>query len=372
VDDEDGEDRIEHAADTLTELLAFGAVEATGEGVRLTALGELLAEAEFRWRAPSPDADTATLVSVVGVLPPPVALTVAQPWLSARSVADAGQELFAFAESESGGQRAAALALASELGPDAWREWAGRSGVGAYARQWLRSAGETVAEDPADESWLAEDAQRTMQAALADVLPQSLSSAAPEIAGSARLVYQLKITLRGVSKPPVWRRVLVPGGITLRDLHDVIQLAMGWEDDHLHVFSTGWQDFGPPGNGLGFADDGRVLLSQVLAGPGDRLRYTYDFGDDWEHDIVVEEIGPAAPGELVPSCVTGKGACPPEDCGGPWGYAVLKEVLANPAHEDHLNLLQWLGLGAGEDFDSKEFSAVDVSTRLSVLAPDAS
>ena len=382
LDYEDEEERIEHAADTLTELLAFGAVE-VGDGdigdaeVRLTALGEMLAEAEFRWRAPSPDADTATLISVLSVLPPPVALTVAQPWLGARSAADAGQELLAFAESASGGERAGALALASDLGPDAWREWAGRSGVGAYARQWLRSAGEAVAENPADESWLAEDTRKTVQDALADAMPPTLSPAlspalsqgALESARSTTLVYQLKITLRGVSKPPVWRRVLVPGGATLRDLHDVIQLAMGWGNYHLHVFSTGWQDFGSPDSELGFADDGKVLLSQVLAGPGERLRYTYDFGDDWEHDIVVEEVGPATPGEVYPSCVAGKGACPPEDCGGPWGYAALKEALADPEHEDHADRRDWLGLEADEDFDPKEFSAADVSSRLSRLAP---
>lgn len=381
LDYEDEEERIGHAADTLTELLAFGAVEvadgdvADGDvgdaEVRLTALGEMLAEAEFRWRAPSPDADTATLISALSVLPPPVALTVAQPWLAARSAADAGQELLGFAESASGGERAGALALASDLGPDAWRQWAGRSGVGAYARQWLRSEGEAVAENPADKAWLAEDTRRTVQDALAVVMPPSLSQGALESAPSTMLAHQLKITLRGVSKPPVWRRVVVPGGITLRELHEVIQLAMGWEDGHLHMFSTGWQNYGPPGTELGLANEGKALLSQVLAGPGERLRYTYDFGDDWEHDIVVEEIGPALQGEALPSCVAGKGACPPEDCGGPWGYAALKEALADPAHEDHLDRLEWLGLDAGEDFDPKEFSAADVSARLSALAPEA-
>ena len=183
------------------------------------------------------------------------------------------------------------------------------------------------------------------------------------------MVYQLKITLRGVTKPPVWRRVLVPADITLRNLHDVIQLAMGWEDDHLHMFSTGRQDYGTPGMGLECADDAWVRVSQILAGPGDRLRYTYDFGDDWEHDIVVEKTRPAAPGEAHLSCVAGKGACPPEDCGGAWGYADLKEVLADPAHEGHLDRLEWLGLDTGEDFDPSEFSAADVNTRLSVLAP---
>ncbi|MGH3397636.1 MAG: plasmid pRiA4b ORF-3 family protein [Streptosporangiaceae bacterium] len=364
LDDGDEPDPVEHAEEVITGLLAFDAVDFGDGAVRLTALGELLAEAAFRWRAPSPQADMATLVSVVSVLPPTVALTVAQPWLGARSAADAGQGLLAFAESARGNERAGALALASQLGPDAWREWATRPGVGAYARQWLRSEGEAVAQDPADEEWLAADALSVMQDTLAGVMPPALSQAAVDSARSAMLAYQLKITLRGVSKPPVWRRVLVPAGITLGDLHDVIQIAMGWDNYHLHVFSVGLQEYGPPGNELGHANEDRVRLLQLLAGPGDRLRYTYDFGDDWEHDIVLEEARPLVPGEAYPSCVAGKGACPPEDCGGTWGYAELKEVLANPAHEDHLDRLEWLGLDTGEDFDPREFSAADVNPRL--------
>jgi hypothetical protein len=91
-------------------------------------------------------------------------------------------------------------------------------------------------------------------------------------------VYQLKITLCGVSKPPVWRRVLVPADVTLRDLHDVIQRAMGWENYHMHVFSAGRQEYGSPDPEPGHADDGKVRLPRVLTDPGDRLRYTYDFG----------------------------------------------------------------------------------------------
>jgi hypothetical protein len=180
-------------------------------------------------------------------------------------------------------------------------------------------------------------------------------------------VYQLKITLRGVAKPLVWRRVLVSAGVTLRDLHEVIQQAMGWDDYHMHVFSTGRQEYGSPDPELGHASDGKVRLSQVLTGPGDRLRYTYDFGDDWEHDIVVEETRAAVPGETYPWCVAGKGACPPEDCGGAWGYAGLKEILADPTHEDHQDMLEWLGLDAGEDFDPKEFSVAGVNARLRPL-----
>jgi Plasmid pRiA4b ORF-3-like protein len=186
--------------------------------------------------------------------------------------------------------------------------------------------------------------------------------------GSGTLVHQLKITLSGVSRPPVWRRVLVPADVTLGDLHEVIQVAMGWDDYHMHLFSVGGQEYGSPDPELGHACDRKVLLSQVLSGPGDRLGYTYDFGDDWEHDIVLEETRSAVPEETYPSCVAGKGACPPEDCGGAWGYAGLKEILADPVHEDHQDMLEWLGLDAGKDFDPKKFSVTDVNARLSPLA----
>jgi hypothetical protein len=180
-------------------------------------------------------------------------------------------------------------------------------------------------------------------------------------------VYQLKITLRGVSGPPVWRRVLVPSDVTLGGLHEVIQQAMGWDNCHMHVFSAGGQEYGSPDAELGHASDRNVLLPQVLTGPGDRLRYTYDFGDDWEHDIVLEETRTAVPQETYLSCVAGKGACPPEDCGGAWGYAELKEILATPSHEGHQDMLEWLGLDAGEDFDPKKFSVAEVNARLPPL-----
>ena len=185
--------------------------------------------------------------------------------------------------------------------------------------------------------------------------------------GPGTLVYQVKITLRDVSKPPVWRRVLVRAGITLRDVHEVIQQAMGWENCHMHVFSTGWQEYGSPDPELGHASDKKARLSEVLAVPGDRLRYTYDFGDDWEHDIVLEEIRSAEPGKAYPVCVAGKGACPPEDCGGAWGYASLKEILASPSHEEHEEMLDWLGLDSAAEFDPSELSITGVNDRLGRL-----
>ena len=436
-EDQDEEDLAGHVEGTVDGLLAFGAVHTADRAARLTPLGRLLAAAVFDGLAPSPEADAETLVSAIGELPPPVARTVARPWLDARSTAEAARELLAFAESADSSERIAALAFAAQLGTeaaDAWRPWAKRPGIGAYARQWLRSQGEVVAEDPADEAWLAVDSLSAMLDGLTDMVPPlllqavlagqvgedvtkaaewMLTSGHPRAAGvvarltgrpslavargpadgtrgrpggpghsgvtvrssgeRARrpepgpLVYQLKITLRDVSKPPVWRRVLVRAGITLRDLHEVIQQAMGWENCHMHVFSTGWQEYGSPDPELGHASDKKARLPEVLAVPGDRLRYTYDFGDDWEHDIVLEEIRPAEPGEACPVCVAGKGACPPEDCGGAWGYANLKEILASPSDEEHEEMLDWLGLDTAAEFDPGELSIGEVNDRLGRL-----
>lgn len=428
-EDPDGQDSEEHAEGMVAGLVAFGAADASGGAVRLTPLGSMLAAAVFEGCAPPPDADAGTLVSVVRELPPTVAMTMAARWLDARSADAAVRELLTFAQSASGEQRVAALAFGRELGPEAapaWREWAGRPGFGAYARQWLAEQGEPIAEDPADEAWLTVDALSIMLDALPDMLPPFLLAAVlqqeagadltealsllrgsghPAAAGVvARLtgqpelvpslpgrtargkgranrdrratastrsgdVYQLKISLRGVSKPPVWRRVAVPADITLDLLHEVILGAMGWHGGHLHVFSTGWEEYGTPDPdlGLGHADEAAVRLLDLLSAPGDKLRYTYDFGDGWEHDLQLEEILPETPGSTYPSCVAGKGACPPEDCGGTWGYAELKDILADPGHEQHQDMLDWLGLDSSDAFDPRTFSIDHVNARLAHL-----
>ena len=162
---------------------------------------------------------------------------------------------------------------------------------------------------------------------------------------------QLKLSLRGVSKPPVWRRLLVPADIRLDRLHDVIQTSMGWTDTHLHVFSTAAGDYGVLDPELGFRNERNARLEQFLNQKGDRIQYAYDFGDGWEHDIVLEKRVDPDPGAALPACPAGKGARPPEDCGGPWGYADLKETLAHPRNEDHDDMLDWLGLESADEFD---------------------
>jgi hypothetical protein len=177
---------------------------------------------------------------------------------------------------------------------------------------------------------------------------------------------QLKLSLRGVSKPPVWRRLLVPAEMRLDRLHDVIQTAMGWTDTHLHVFSTSAGDYGIPDPELGFRNERSARLAQFLKQPGDRIQYAYDFGDGWEHDIVLEaRLGPDQ-GQRSPICLVGKGACPPEDCGGPWGYTDLKEALADPRHDDHQDMLDWLGFGSAEDFDPAACDVVEINDVLDV------
>ncbi|HYZ54697.1 MAG TPA: plasmid pRiA4b ORF-3 family protein [Streptosporangiaceae bacterium] len=415
-DDDDGDHADfswEHTEAAVAWLVSFGAAatgpSATpGGSVRLTPLGRMLAESVFSGCAPAPEDGAGTLVTVISVLPPKIATEMARPWLAERSPVDAVRELLGYAESADPDQRMVALALAREIGPaaaQAWRESAGRPGFGAYARRWLAGQGEPVAEDPRDEAWLTVEAMSLASAAVPpELVPLVFGAAVQHAATSdvaetlalmnasghpdaARLVesvasltglrvpeslagtdvYQLKITLRGVSKPPVWRRVLVPASMTLDLLHEVILRAMGWGGGHLHVFSDGWREYGSPDAELGHADERWVTVADLLSGPGGTVTYTYDFGDDWEHGILLEKILPAGPGAAYPVCVAGKGACPPEDCGGAWGYAELKKILADPDHEQHEEMLEWLGLDDAAEFDPAEFSVDEVNERLTVL-----
>jgi len=184
-------------------------------------------------------------------------------------------------------------------------------------------------------------------------------------------VFQVKITLDGVADPPVWRRLLVPAGIRLDRLHQVIQAAMGWEDYHLHVFSDGRAQYGIPDPELGFRDERKATLRDLIPREGGRARYTYDFGDDWEHEVVVEKLLAAEAGVRYPVCGAGAGACPPEDCGGVWGYAHLREVLADPTSEEHEDLLAWLGLGKANEFDPHSFDVDKANRALTAVGAAA-
>lgn len=152
--------------------------------------------------------------------------------------------------------------------------------------------------------------------------------------GVIRKVVSLKVTLRG-TEPPVWRRLLVPGETALGDLHRAIQAAMGWEDDHLHTFDIEGKQYGDPRAVDDVADEKRVALNGLIKSGVARFAYTYDFGDNWEHALVIEKSPPDVEALSRPICTAGKRRCPPEDCGGPWGYRELLEVLADPAHPEH-------------------------------------
>jgi len=174
-------------------------------------------------------------------------------------------------------------------------------------------------------------------------------------------VYQLKVTLRGI-RPPIWRRLLVSGFATLYDLHEIIQIAMGWDDDHLHDFTVGREHFGIPSqfDWEPILDERRYRLAKVAPTEGSRFWYTYDFGDSWEHLILVEKILPAEPGVQVPVCVKGKRACPPEDVGGIWGYERFLQAFSNPDDAEYKDYHEWWN----GDFDPESFDIDEVNQRL--------
>lgn len=179
-------------------------------------------------------------------------------------------------------------------------------------------------------------------------------------------VYRITVTLAGVAEPRVWRRLLIPAATPLSQLHGVIQTAMGWQDHHLHSFTDGRRTYGPPDPELGLTDERSVRFGDLDV-EGGLIGYTYDFGDGWEHEIVVEAVGVAEPGEHYPRCVGGEGACPPEDCGGPPGYEHLRVILADPGGEDHNDMVTWLGLNHACEFDPAAFDIEAVNRGLLVI-----
>jgi hypothetical protein len=203
-------------------------------------------------------------------------------------------------------------------------------------------------------------AARKKAAAKKKVTARSPRGAKPP-RGAAQLL-QFKITLEGIA-PPIWRRIQIPATYTFWDLHVAIQDAMGWDDCHLHQFVFHGEDESSFVY-LGIPDDEAMEgETEVLPGwrhgvfdqldrPGDCVIYEYDFGDGWEHSILLEAILPPVRGGRYPTCVAGERACPPEDCGGVHGYEHLLEALRDPKHEAHEELLAWVG----ESFDPEAFT----------------
>jgi hypothetical protein len=180
-------------------------------------------------------------------------------------------------------------------------------------------------------------------------------------------IYQLKITLVG-SKPPIWRRFLVKSDTLLSDLHLIIQTTMGWTNSHLHQFIIGNDSFQPDYEGMD--DDGYSQpytdkrLNDFLKKENSKIVYEYDFGDSWNHEIVLEKVLEEEKGTFYPTCVTGKNACPVEDCGGIWGYEDLIKVLKNKKHPEHEEMKEWVGLEEDEDFDPTEFDKEYINESL--------
>lgn len=184
--------------------------------------------------------------------------------------------------------------------------------------------------------------------------------------------YQFKIQLQNISKPPVWRRLVVPEHFTFYQFHQVIQEAFGWQDYHLFQFSPGSFGTNPVIADPELLEDEdeivdcyQIKIPDIFKSEGQTFSYIYDFGDDWHHQITLEKI---IDGSLLHAdCRAGKGACPPEDCGGSWGYESLKEAMANPKHPEHKELKNWLGLKKDETWDPTFFDLQGIQEALRQL-----
>ncbi|MBU2613863.1 plasmid pRiA4b ORF-3 family protein [Patescibacteria group bacterium] len=183
--------------------------------------------------------------------------------------------------------------------------------------------------------------------------------------------FQFKIQIKNISKPTVWRKISVPSYYSFALLHHIIQAVFGWENAHLYQFSDNGfhsdtvitaivdDDFDDMGEQR---EASEVLLLDVFKNEGQKYTYIYDFGDSWEHDIVLEKIIPEQ--SETPKLLAGKGACPPEDCGGPGGYENLKTILADPKHKEYKDYEEWLQLFEGQKWDSDEFDLEDTQLYL--------
>ena len=206
------------------------------------------------------------------------------------------------------------------------------------------------------------------------------------------MTFQFKIQIQNITKPPVWRRVVVPSETTFSMLHTIIQEAFGWYDAHMYSFSpTGYgsipwieeEDYDEEENDdeedidddfdkiLAFAlsitnssneqkSSPKLKLSNIFKKKGQTFTYIYDFGDDWIHKITLEEIDKYNISSQ-PKLIAGKGACPPEDCGGSWGYEHLKEVAADKNHPEYQELKEWLHPGDEDDLFGEDEAIWDPS-----------
>ena len=182
--------------------------------------------------------------------------------------------------------------------------------------------------------------------------------------GGGTALYQLKITLLNC-KPPIWRRIVVRADMKLDRLHRVIQTVMGWTDSHLHQFVMGSVYYSQPDMEWD-AQDSKMLnekrhtVSDLASTVKARFAYEYDFGDNWEHEVLLEKTLPPKADFKHPICLDGANACPPEDCGGSIGYAEFVDAMADPEHEEHEQMKEWVG----GSWDATHFNLAAVNTDL--------
>ena len=177
-------------------------------------------------------------------------------------------------------------------------------------------------------------------------------------------LYRMKITLRG-SKPAIWRRFEVPAEVTLYQLHHILQVVMGWTDSHFHQFRRGNECYGPsdPEFASERVNERKVRLREVLRKTKDRMVYEYDFGDGWEHDLLLEAIGSVSPGSQMVKVLKGQGACPPEDVGGIGGYYDFLEAVSDRKHPSHRHMLEW----CDGPFDTEAFDLAGINQALAKI-----
>ncbi len=234
-----------------------------------------------------------------------------------------------------------------------------RAALPAFARAWARWAAAQTALPAAAASQLADAVDEMVH-----------DDRVADLGAGPATTHQIKISIRG-AKPPIWRRLTVPSTTTLGRLHDVIQAAFGWHDHHLHSFLVGGRSYGPaaseadPDVPADDHDESGATLDDVAPEPADRIGYVYDFGDIWEHDIIVERVGPYD-GTPHAVCLAGRRAGPPEDCGGIPGYATLCAALENPDDPAHAEPLEWLRDVHGE-FDPAAFDRKEINRRLATM-----
>ena len=204
--------------------------------------------------------------------------------------------------------------------------------------------------------------ERSKAVSKAKPTARSAKAAKPIASGT---IYQLKITLEGI-RPPIWRRVQTKD-CSLAKLHDLIQVGMGWFDGHLHVFQIGGDEYGDPvqwpKDGMfdeEKLDEHKLKLSEIVGWGLKKFRYEYDMGDSWLHAILMEKVVAPDAGAKYPRCIAGARACPPEDCGGPWGYGDLLDALEKPQGPRHQEILEWLG----GDFDPEAFDVEEINRTL--------